>query len=230
MGHTRYVHLGAYMDVSSSPYYFLRSQTCSAVRTIHSPPPPPPSAPGSAEEIEDVRAAYVACDGDMGGILDRVPCASVDSEDRLREIVQGMIDDGELPALPAFTDETKAKRTARKRRVSCVPTDLSVELQQDCGPAGCASLTLSNELIVIALLTFAICSGVRISLLNYLYNTGTTYRTTVSSSVAVIFLGLSRGIPSFCSCDNGVLIMMIMMHLVIVTIFAIAGDGRGSRG
>ncbi|KAF0300974.1 DnaJ subfamily C member 9 [Amphibalanus amphitrite] len=71
---------------------------------------------GSAEEVEDVRAAYLACDGDMGGLLDRVPCASVDSEDRLRQLVQGLIDSGELPALPAFTNETKAKRAARKRR------------------------------------------------------------------------------------------------------------------
>ena len=65
-----------------------------------------------------MRAAYLACDGDMGGLLDRVPCASVDSEDRLRAVVQSLIDAGQLPALPAFTNETKAKRAARKRRVS----------------------------------------------------------------------------------------------------------------
>ena len=73
---------------------------------------------GSEEEIEDVKTAYLASDGDMGDLLDRVPCASVDSEDRLRQLVQRLIDEEQLPSLPAFTNESKAKRAARKRRVS----------------------------------------------------------------------------------------------------------------
>lgn len=75
-------------------------------------------ATGSAEEEEDLRAAYLACEGDMGGVLDRVPCASVDSEDRLRALLQRFIDSDQLPAFRAFTHETKAKKAARKRHVS----------------------------------------------------------------------------------------------------------------
>ena len=67
-----------------------------------------------------MKTAYLSCDGDMGDLLDRVPCASVDSEDRLRQLVQWLIDEEQLPSLPAFTNESKAKRAARKRRVSLV--------------------------------------------------------------------------------------------------------------
>ncbi|XP_037089985.1 dnaJ homolog subfamily C member 9-like [Pollicipes pollicipes] len=85
---------------------------------------------GSAEEREDVRAAYLACDGDMGGLLERVPCASLDSEERLRQLVQQLIDEGEVPALRAFTHETKAKRAARKRRAEAEAAEAEQEKQR----------------------------------------------------------------------------------------------------
>jgi len=85
---------------------------------------------GSDEEKADLREAYLAAEGDMGGVLDRVPCASADSEPRLRQLLQQLIDDGQLTALKAFTHESKAKRAARKRKAAAEAAEAEEEKEK----------------------------------------------------------------------------------------------------
>ena len=43
-------------------------------------------------------------------------CATIEDEPRFRELINGWIEEGSVPAFPTFVGETKAKRKARKRR------------------------------------------------------------------------------------------------------------------
>ena len=53
---------------------------------------------GSEEEMEDLKAAYLAGEGDMDKIMDTVLCASVlDDEERFREILGEWIEEGDVP-------------------------------------------------------------------------------------------------------------------------------------
>ncbi|XP_046398157.1 dnaJ homolog subfamily C member 9-like [Ischnura elegans] len=72
---------------------------------------------GSKEELEDLRKAYLEGEGEMDYILETVLCATLDDEPRLRELLQNMIDDEEIPAYAKFTNESKSKKKRRKRKV-----------------------------------------------------------------------------------------------------------------
>ncbi|KAK3105627.1 hypothetical protein FSP39_002158 [Pinctada imbricata] len=78
---------------------------------------------GSGEELEDLKSAYLEFEGSMDDILDNVMCASLQDEDRFTKIIKGWIKSKEVPNLPKFTQETKASKTARKRRVSNYVTE-----------------------------------------------------------------------------------------------------------
>lgn len=71
---------------------------------------------GSAEELADLKRAYVDREGDMDYILEAVPFTNTDEEPRLRELIQGLIDSGEVPEFDAFINETPRKRERRKRK------------------------------------------------------------------------------------------------------------------
>ncbi|XP_020638843.1 dnaJ homolog subfamily C member 9 [Pogona vitticeps] len=70
----------------------------------------------SAEELEDVKAAYEDFKGDMDKIMESVLCVDYTDEPRIRKIIQQAIDSGELPSYKAFVKESKQKINARKRR------------------------------------------------------------------------------------------------------------------
>uniref|UniRef100_A0A171AF40 Dnaj homolog subfamily c member 9 n=1 Tax=Triatoma infestans TaxID=30076 RepID=A0A171AF40_TRIIF len=65
---------------------------------------------GSETELEDLKDAYEKGQGDMDEILNRVPFTSPDDEPRLREILQKLIDNGELPSYKAFSNENPTKK------------------------------------------------------------------------------------------------------------------------
>lgn len=71
----------------------------------------------SVEELNDLKSAYIKCEGDMEGILENVLCSTEDDEGRFRKILQSAIDKGELPKLESFTKVDKKKRKARKQKV-----------------------------------------------------------------------------------------------------------------
>lgn len=71
---------------------------------------------GSEEEIGDLRAAYLDYEGDIDSILENMLCATVEDEERFREIIENLISKEDLPKFPAFVSESKKKRKARKQR------------------------------------------------------------------------------------------------------------------
>ena len=46
----------------------------------------------------------------------QVLCATIDDEPRFRELIEGWIEEGSVPAFPSFVSEKKSKRKARKRK------------------------------------------------------------------------------------------------------------------
>lgn len=70
----------------------------------------------SETEIEDLAKAYTDGKGCLDYIFEYVPFTSPDEEDRIRGILQDLIEKGELKSYRAFTHEPSAKREARKRK------------------------------------------------------------------------------------------------------------------
>ncbi|NXU16432.1 DNJC9 protein, partial [Pardalotus punctatus] len=70
----------------------------------------------SAEELADVKAAYVNFKGDMDRIMESVFCVDYTDEPRIREMIQQAINSGELPSFNAFVKESKQKMMARRKR------------------------------------------------------------------------------------------------------------------
>ncbi|XP_075389840.1 dnaJ homolog subfamily C member 9 isoform X2 [Tenrec ecaudatus] len=71
---------------------------------------------GSAEELDDIKQAYLDFKGDMDRIMESVLCVQYTEEPRIRNIIQQAIDAGEVPSYQAFVREPKQKMSARKRR------------------------------------------------------------------------------------------------------------------
>ncbi|NWT20438.1 DNJC9 protein, partial [Vireo altiloquus] len=70
----------------------------------------------SAEELADVKAAYMNFKGDMDRIMESVMCVDYTDEPRIREMIEQAIASGELPSFKAFVKESKQKMMARRRR------------------------------------------------------------------------------------------------------------------
>ncbi|XP_016922034.1 dnaJ homolog subfamily C member 9 [Apis cerana] len=71
---------------------------------------------GSDIEINDLKRAYMDSKGDMDYILETVPFTNCDDEPRLHNIIQGLIEKGEVPEYKAFTQENDKKKQRRKRK------------------------------------------------------------------------------------------------------------------
>ncbi|XP_076630086.1 dnaJ homolog subfamily C member 9 isoform X2 [Colletes latitarsis] len=71
---------------------------------------------GSETEIKDLKRAYMDSEGDMDYILESVPFTNCDDEPRLHNIIQNLIDKGEVPEYTAFTQENDKKKQRRKRK------------------------------------------------------------------------------------------------------------------
>jgi len=73
---------------------------------------------GSDDEKRDLKKGYLAGKGDMEFIINMVPFSSVYEEDRLREILDKIIKDEDLPIYDAFTNEAPSKKRKRLEKVS----------------------------------------------------------------------------------------------------------------
>ncbi|XP_023023312.2 J domain-containing protein CG6693 [Leptinotarsa decemlineata] len=71
---------------------------------------------GSETELRDIKRAYVGSKGNMDKILEMVPFSNCDSEPRIIEIVQKMVDDGEVERYNNFFNESKLKKLRRRRK------------------------------------------------------------------------------------------------------------------
>lgn len=72
---------------------------------------------GSAEERGDLLQLYSKHQGDMDLIIVSAMCSTVEDEPRLCDIIRGAIEADEVPAFPAFTNESDKKKKARRKRV-----------------------------------------------------------------------------------------------------------------
>ena len=73
---------------------------------------------GSKEELEDLKTAYVDCNGDVGDMIDHVMCATEEDEGRFRNILRGLVAGGELPQLDGFSKgSSPTKRNLRNEKV-----------------------------------------------------------------------------------------------------------------
>lgn len=73
---------------------------------------------GSDDEIRDIKKGYLAGKGDMDFIMNMVPFSSVYEEGRLREILEKIIKEEDLPVYEAFTNEPPSKKRKRLQKVS----------------------------------------------------------------------------------------------------------------
>ncbi|CAB1444219.1 unnamed protein product [Pleuronectes platessa] len=71
---------------------------------------------GSDEERQDLIKLYVQHEGEMNTIMASALCCSQEDEPRLCSIIQAAIDKEEVPAFPAFTQESVKKKRARRKR------------------------------------------------------------------------------------------------------------------
>lgn len=73
---------------------------------------------GSEEEKTDLKRIYLETAGDMDQIFERHLLACLEDEDRLRSIIDKMIEEKIVPPFDAYTKETKAKRTRRHKKLT----------------------------------------------------------------------------------------------------------------
>jgi len=71
---------------------------------------------GSNEELKDLKEYYEHFKGDMDKILESLPCADIDEEPRLREILIDCIKRKEILDYNAFTKESAVKRKRRQQK------------------------------------------------------------------------------------------------------------------
>ncbi|XP_028131105.1 dnaJ homolog subfamily C member 9 [Diabrotica virgifera virgifera] len=71
---------------------------------------------GSETEYRDIKKAYEGSRGNMDSILEMVPFSNCDSEPRIIEIVQKMVDNGEVESYNTFFNESKQRKLRRKRK------------------------------------------------------------------------------------------------------------------
>ncbi|VDO45127.1 unnamed protein product [Onchocerca flexuosa] len=71
----------------------------------------------SGEERDAVKEAYIKYKGDMGKILNDVIGVTYEDEERLRKMINDMIESGELKATRNFVSEPE-KRKARRRKAA----------------------------------------------------------------------------------------------------------------
>uniref|UniRef100_A0A131XB64 Putative molecular chaperone dnaj superfamily n=1 Tax=Hyalomma excavatum TaxID=257692 RepID=A0A131XB64_9ACAR len=71
---------------------------------------------GSTEELADLKACYERFEGDFDAISEHLIGFEVEDEDRYRDILKKLIENGEVKAYPKFTKENKKSRNARRNR------------------------------------------------------------------------------------------------------------------
>ncbi|CAH1974015.1 unnamed protein product [Acanthoscelides obtectus] len=71
---------------------------------------------GSETERRDIKKAYVNSKGDWNKILEMVPFSNCENEPRIREIVQEMVDSGDVESFKQFFNENKAKTLRRHKK------------------------------------------------------------------------------------------------------------------
>uniref|UniRef100_A0A1B6JJV7 J domain-containing protein n=1 Tax=Homalodisca liturata TaxID=320908 RepID=A0A1B6JJV7_9HEMI len=85
---------------------------------------------GSDDELRDLKKAYEGGKGDMDKIYERVPFVKLEDEDRIRDILQKLIDANELPVYELFVNEPQMKRDRRMRKLRKEAKEAEEELRK----------------------------------------------------------------------------------------------------
>lgn len=85
---------------------------------------------GSETERSDIKKTYLGGKGCKNYMMQTVPFMTCEDEPRVAEIVQKMIDDGEVPEYQSFTKESKAKRDRRHKKYAREAAELDAEMQK----------------------------------------------------------------------------------------------------
>ncbi|XP_073235225.1 dnaJ homolog subfamily C member 9-like [Porites lutea] len=102
---------------------------------------------GSEEEMNDLKAAYLDYEGDMDAILENVMCATVDDDERFRKVIKELILKENLPKFPAFVNEGKKKKRARKEKAQKEAAEAE-EMAKELGLNGNSSEDGLKQLIL----------------------------------------------------------------------------------
>jgi len=70
----------------------------------------------SAEELSDLKQAYLDSEGDMERVMEMVLCCTYKDEPRFSDTLTRLIQDGELPDFPKFSKENKKTKNARLKK------------------------------------------------------------------------------------------------------------------
>jgi len=101
---------------------------------------------GTQEEIDDLKAQYLSHEGDMELIYESSICVdSEDDRDRIRSILQHLIDEGDLERFPKFNrKETEKQKRARLRKAEKEAGEAAEMLQEITGKGQVTDQELSN--------------------------------------------------------------------------------------
>lgn len=82
---------------------------------------------GSSEELEDLKCAYEKHQGDMDMIMQTVMCATLDDEERFRNILIDLVEDDSLPSYSKFINEPTKKKQKRHNTLQKEAEEAEVE-------------------------------------------------------------------------------------------------------
>uniref|UniRef100_A0A1B6EZG5 J domain-containing protein n=1 Tax=Cuerna arida TaxID=1464854 RepID=A0A1B6EZG5_9HEMI len=85
---------------------------------------------GSDDELRDLKKAYEGGKGDMDKIYERVPFVKLEDEERIRNILEKLIDTKELPVYELFLNEPQQKRDRRMRKLRKEAKEAEEELRK----------------------------------------------------------------------------------------------------
>ncbi|GBP48611.1 DnaJ homolog subfamily C member 9 [Eumeta japonica] len=91
---------------------------------------------GSEEELQDLKIAYLDGKGDMDYICDHVLYTCAQQEPRIKEILNNLIEKGEIPSYKIFTNEPEKKikrRHAKERKEAAEAEKLKNESRKENG-------------------------------------------------------------------------------------------------
>jgi len=86
---------------------------------------------GSDDEKRDLEKAYLAGFGDMEFIINMVPFSSVYEENRLREILEKIIEEKNLPKYKEFTNEPPSKKQKRLKKAKQEEAQCEHEMKKE---------------------------------------------------------------------------------------------------
>eukprot|EP00095_Tigriopus_kingsejongensis_P000682 maker-scaffold340_size202118-snap-gene-1.26 protein:Tk00682 transcript:maker-scaffold340_size202118-snap-gene-1.26-mRNA-1 annotation:"dnaj homolog subfamily c member 9" len=84
----------------------------------------------SAEELADLKTAYLEGEGNMDFILDNVLCCTLDDEERFSDILRNLVETEELPPMKKFTRESAQKKKRRKQRLEAEKDEAETYAQE----------------------------------------------------------------------------------------------------